>query len=43
MDNTNISLMKERLFILIEDKNWQKAEEYAEKILDIDPKNVDAY
>lgn len=32
-----------RLYIFLEDGDWNKAEEYCERILDISPKNVDAY
>lgn len=32
-----------RLYIFLEDGDWHKAEEYCERILDISPKNVDAY
>ena len=44
MDNNNkISSLIERMFIFLEDGEWSKAEEYSEKILDIDPKNANAY
>ena len=36
------SLMK-RAFIYLEDKNWSSANEYCEKVLDIDPENAKAY
>lgn len=38
-----ITLLKERLFMFLEDENWNKAIEYSERILDLDPKNSDAY
>ena len=31
------------MFIILEDSEWNKAEEYSEKILDINPKNANAY
>ncbi len=36
------SLLK-RAFMFLEDGEWQSADEYAEKVLDIDPENGDAY
>ena len=36
------SLLK-RAFMFLEDCNWQSADEYAEKVLDIDPENGEAY
>ena len=36
------SLLK-RAFMFLEDGNWQSADEYAEKVLDIDPENGEAY
>ena len=36
------SLLK-RAFMFLEDGNWQSANEYAEKVLDIDPENGQAY
>ena len=36
------SLLK-RAFMFLEDENWQSADEYAEKVLDIDPENGEAY
>ena len=36
------SLLK-RAFIFLNDKDWSSAEEYCEKVLDIDPENAQAY
>ena len=36
------SLLK-RAFMFLEDGEWQNADEYAEKVLDIDPENGEAY
>ena len=36
------SLLK-RAFMFLEDGEWQSADEYAEKVLDIDPENGEAY
>ncbi len=36
------SLLK-RAFMFLEDGNWQSADEYAEKVLDINPENAEAY
>jgi tetratricopeptide (TPR) repeat protein len=32
-----------RAYIFLEDKNWKSADEYFEKVLDIDPENAQAY
>ncbi len=32
-----------RAFIFIEDRNWQSAEEYGNKVLDLEPENAQAY
>ena len=39
---TTESLLK-RAFMFLEDGEWQSADEYAEKVLDIDPENGEAY
>ena len=31
------------MYIFLEDGNWNKANEYCERILDLSPKNTDAY
>lgn len=41
-DLTRMGLMR-RTFMFIEDGDWSNAERYAEKILDIDPENGEAY
>lgn len=33
----------ERAYIFLEDGNWKKANQYAEKVLDLEPRNTDAY
>ena len=33
----------ERAFIFLEDNDWESAEEYCEKVLDLDPRNAQAY
>lgn len=37
------SPMLERVFLFLEDGRWQDANIYCEKVLDIDPKNAEAY
>ena len=41
-DPTIKPLLK-RIFIFLEDEEWEKADEYCEKVLDIDPENAMAY
>ena len=41
--NTNTAPLLKRIFIFLEDGDWQAADEYAEKVLDIDPENAQAY
>ncbi len=38
-----IAPLVERMFLFLEDADWEKAEEYTERILDQDPKNAMAY
>lgn len=40
---TNIAPLLKRAFIFLEDGNWASADEYCEKVLDIDPENAQAY
>lgn len=40
---TNIAPLLERAFIFLEDGEWDNANEYCEKVLDIDPKCAEAY
>jgi len=39
----NIASLLTRAFMFLEDGDWQSADEYCEKVLDIDPKNAEAY
>ena len=39
----NIDPLLKRVFIFLEDKDWNSADEYCEKVLDIDPENAEAY
>ena len=41
--NANIAPLLERTFLFLEDGKWQDANIYCEKVLDIDPKNAEAY
>ena len=41
--NTNVAPLLERAFMFLEDADWASADEYCEKVLDIDPKNAQAY
>ena len=41
--SSNTSQFLKRAFMLLEDENWQSADEYAEKVLDVDPECADAY
>lgn len=42
VENQASSLLK-RAFIFLEDKNWEEADEYCERVLDQDPENAQAY
>ena len=42
-NNSNISPLLKRAFMFLEDGDWQSADEYCEKALDIDPENAQAY
>lgn len=39
----NVAPLLERVFMFLEDGKWQEADEYCEKVLDIEPKNAKAY
>ena len=39
----NVAPLLERVFLFLEDGKWQDANIYCEKVLDIDPKNAEAY
>ena len=41
--NTNIVPLLKRVFMFLEDGDWVSANEYCEKVLDIDPENAEAY
>ena len=41
--NVAIEPLIERIFLFLEDGNWQDANIYCEKVLDKDPKNAEAY
>ncbi len=41
--NANIAPLLERAFLFLEDGKWADANTYCEKVLDIDPKNAEAY
>lgn len=42
-NNSDIALLLKRVFIFLEDGNWKDADEYCEKVLDLDPENAQAY
>ena len=39
----NVTALLKRARIFLEDSNWEKADEYADRVLDMDPENADAY
>ena len=41
--NANPEALLQRVFLFLEDKEWRSADEYCEKVLDIDPQNAQAY
>ena len=41
--NTNTAPLLKRAFMFLEDGDWQNADEYCEKVLDLDPENAQAY
>lgn len=41
--NANIAPLLKRAFMFLEDGDWNSANEYCEKVLDIDPENAEAY
>ncbi len=41
--SANVNSLIERAFLFLEDKKWQSADEYCEKVLDIEPKNALGY
>lgn len=42
-NNTDIAPLLKRAFIFLEDGNWKDADEYCERVLDLDPENAEAY
>ena len=41
--DSNITPLLKRVFMFLEDGNWSNADEYCEKVLDIDPECAEAY
>ena len=41
--NTNTAPLLKRAFMFLEDGDWQNADEYCEKVLDLDPECAEAY
>lgn len=41
--NANVESLLRRVFIFLEDGDWKSADEYCEKVLDIEPENAMAY
>ena len=42
-NNNDIAPILKRAFIFLEDGNWKDADEYCERVLDLDPENAQAY
>ncbi len=42
-ENANTAPLLKRAFMFLEDGDWNSADEYCEKVLDIDPENAEAY
>ena len=42
-DNSKVRALIERAFLFLEDEEWESADEYCEKILDLEPQNAMAY
>ena len=42
-ENAAVEPLLKRAFMFLEDQNWKAANEYCEKVLDIDPENAQAY
>ncbi len=42
-ENANTTPLLKRVFMFLEDGDWDAANEYCEKVLDIDPENASAY
>lgn len=41
--NATVDSLLKRVFLFLEDEDWESADEYCEKVLDIDPENAKAY
>ena len=41
--SVGVSSLLQRMDLFLEDREWDRAKEYAEKVLDIDPENAEAY
>ena len=41
--NTNVAPLLKRAFMFLEDGNFEEADAYCEKVLDLDPENAEAY
>ncbi len=41
--NTSVAPLIKRAFLFLEDGNWTEANDYCEKVLDLDPENAEAY
>ena len=41
--NSNVAPLLKRAFMFLEDKKWEDADNYAEKVLDLNPENAEAY
>lgn len=42
-DNTNVAPLLKRAFMFLEDGDWKSANEYCEKVLDLEPECAEAY
>lgn len=42
-EGTDVDALMQRVFIFLEDEDWIRANEYCERVLDIDPDNAEAY
>lgn len=42
-NNADIAPLLKRAFIFLEDGNWKDADEYCERVLDLDPENAEGY
>ena len=41
--NSNVTPLLQRAFMFLEDRDWDSADEYCEKVLDMEPQNARAY